>query len=66
MYDEFIAEATSPAIIDSVQKIDLYIKVQLDLDPEEKPERVAAEILRQLEKFYAVRSTEVSNIVVRE
>lgn len=49
-----------------MQKIDLYIKVQLDLSPEEKPEIVAAEIRRQLEKYYAVRSAEISNIIVRE
>jgi hypothetical protein len=56
----------SPGIIGSVQKVDLYVKIKLDLDPDEKPERVASEICRQLEKLYAVRSAEVSNIVARE
>jgi hypothetical protein len=46
--------------------LDLYIKVELELEEEEKPERVAAEICRQLEKLYVVRRAEVSNAVARE
>jgi hypothetical protein len=49
-----------------MKRVDLYIKVELELDEEEKPERVAAEICRQLEKMYVVRSAEVSNAVTRE
>ena len=49
-----------------MQRVDLYIKVTVDLDEEEKPERVAAEICRQIEKVYVVRSAELSNTVVRE
>lgn len=49
-----------------MQKVDLYIKVTVDLEEEEKPERVAGEICRQLEKLYMVRSAELSNTVVRE
>ena len=45
---------------------DLYIKVEVELDEEEELERVAAEICRQIEKLYAVRSAELSNSVVRE
>ncbi len=45
---------------------DLYIKVEVELDDEEELERVAAEICRQIEKLYAVRSAELSNSVVRE
>ena len=47
-------------------RTDLYIKVELDLDEKEKPERVANEICRQIRKIYGVRSAEVSSIVDRE
>ncbi len=49
-----------------MQRVDLYIKVQVELETDEKPERVAAEICRQLEKIYPVRSAELSNAVARE
>ena len=49
-----------------MQRIDFYIKVEVELEPGEKPERVAGEICRQLERLYSVRSAEVSNTVVRE
>lgn len=49
-----------------MQRVDLYIKVEVELDDEEKPERVAGEICRQLEKMYIVRSAELSNAVARE
>jgi hypothetical protein len=49
-----------------MKRVDLYIKVQVEVGEEEKPERVAAEICRQLEKMYLVRSAELSNTVVRE
>ena len=49
-----------------MQRVDLYIKVQVELEEDEKPERVAGEICRQLEKLYVVRSAELSNAVARE
>ncbi len=49
-----------------MQRVDLYIKVTVELDEEEKPDRVAREICRQLEKMYVVRSAELSNAVNRE
>ncbi len=49
-----------------MKRVDLYIKVQVDLEEDEKPERVAGEICRQIEKLYFVRSAELSNAVVRE
>lgn len=56
------------AIIESepMQRVDLYIKVTVDLEDDEKPERVAGEICRQLEKLYVVRSAELSSTVARE
>ena len=50
----------------NMKRIDLYIKVELELEEEERPERVAGEICRQLEKLYVVRRAEVSNAVARE
>ena len=47
-------------------RTDVYIKVELDLDEKEKPERVAAEICRQIRKIYGVRSAEVSSIVDKD
>jgi hypothetical protein len=49
-----------------MKRVDLYIKVTVDLDEEEKPERVAGEICRQIEKIYIVRAAEFSSSVTRE
>jgi phosphoribosylformylglycinamidine (FGAM) synthase PurS component len=49
-----------------MQRVDLYIKVEVELDEEEQTERVAREICRQLEKNYVVRSAELSSAVTRE
>lgn len=47
-------------------RTDLYLKVELDLDEKESPERLAAEICRMIRKLYGVRQAEVSNMVERE
>ena len=47
-------------------RFDLYLKVEIDVDEREKPDRVAAEICRLIGRVYGVRHTEVSNIVERE
>lgn len=44
-------------------RTDLYLKIQLDLPDTEKPEKLAAEICRQVKKIYGVRSAEVQNII---
>jgi hypothetical protein len=49
-----------------MRRIDLYIKVEVELQQEEKPERVARELCRLLEKQYVVRSAELSSSVARE
>lgn len=49
-----------------MQRVDLYVKVELELEDDETPERLASEICRQLEKLYGVRSAEVSNSIARE
>lgn len=47
-------------------RTDLYLKLELDHEADEKPERLASEICRQLLKMYGVRSAEVSNMVMRQ
>ena len=42
---------------------DVYLKVELEIDEDEKPERVAAELCRLIRKTYGVRNAEVSSIV---
>ncbi len=49
-----------------MRRIDVYLKVELDLDPKESPERVAAEICRMVNRVYGVRKAEVSSIMPRE
>ena len=44
-------------------RTDLHIKVELRHADDEKPEKLAAEISRQLMKIYAVRNVEVQNII---
>jgi len=44
----------------------VYLKVELDLDEREKPEKLASEMCRMLRKLYGVRQAEVSSIVERE
>jgi hypothetical protein len=49
-----------------MKRIDLYIKVEVELEEEEKPEKVAREICRQVEKIYVVRKAELSSAVARD
>lgn len=49
-----------------MKRVDLYVKVTVDLEEEESPERVAGEICRQIEKIYVVRTAELSSIVPRD
>ena len=44
----------------------LYVKVELEVDERETPERLAAEVCRQIRKVYGVRAAEVSSIVERD
>jgi hypothetical protein len=47
-------------------RTDVYIKVELDLDDREKPEKVAAELCRMIRKVYGVRSAEVSSLIEKD
>ena len=42
---------------------DLFIKVEVEHDQDERPERLAAEICRNILKVYGVRAAELSNFV---
>ncbi|HYO82620.1 MAG TPA: hypothetical protein VES20_14545 [Bryobacteraceae bacterium] len=44
---------------------DLYIKVVIDHEKEDKPEKLGAEICRNVEKVYGVRTAELTNYVTR-
>jgi hypothetical protein len=46
-------------------RTDIYLKVVADHESEDKPEKLAAEICRQIEKVYGVRSAELSSFVTR-
>jgi hypothetical protein len=54
------------AKMETMKRMDLYIKVEVELDENEKPEKVAEEICRQIQKIYVVRSAELSNAVVHD
>ncbi len=43
----------------------LHLKVVIDIDPKEKPEKLAAEICRQIRKIYGVREAELTNYVAK-
>jgi len=47
-------------------RTDLYLKVELDLDEKERPERIASEICRLIRKQYGVRGAEVSSMVEKD
>ncbi len=49
-----------------MQRLDIYLKVELELDNTEQPQRVARELERLLRKYYGARNAETTNIVVRE
>ena len=58
--------AGSNSRLKDVQSVDVFIKVEVELDEDEKPERVATEICRQVEKIYVVRRVELSSIIARD
>jgi len=46
-----------------MSRTDLFIKVVIDHDKAETPERLAAEVCRQAERVYGVRRAELTNYV---
>lgn len=49
-----------------MSRTNLFLKVELEHDPEEKPERIGDEICRHLLKLYGIRSAELSNFTKLE
>ncbi len=49
-----------------MQRVDLYIKLELELDDKDAPAKLAAELCRQLTKAYGVRRAEIQNVVEKE
>ena len=46
-----------------MKAIDVYLKVEVDLDDEESPKRFAEELCRALKKIYGVRRAEISTLL---
>jgi hypothetical protein len=46
-----------------MKAIDVYLKVEVDLEDEESPKRFAEELCRALKKIYGVRRAEVSTLL---
>jgi hypothetical protein len=46
-----------------MKAIDVYLKVELDLDESEQPQKFAEELCRALKKVYGVRKAEISNLL---
>ena len=46
-------------------RTDLYLKVIVDHEREDAPQRLASEICRRIEEVYGVRSAELQNHVTR-
>lgn len=49
-----------------MKRVDIYVKVVVELDEDERADRIAEEICRQVEKMYFVRSAEPSHIAAPE
>lgn len=47
-------------------RADLYLKIELDIDEDEKPEKLASEICRMIRKVYGVRTADVSSLIERD
>jgi hypothetical protein len=49
-----------------MQRVDVYLKLEMELEDKDEPAKTAAEICRQLLKTYGVRRAEVSNVVEQD
>ncbi len=47
----------------SMPRANLYLKVEIEYNAEDPPEKISAEVCRVIEKLYPVRSAEVSSVV---
>jgi hypothetical protein len=49
-----------------MSRTSLFFKVEVEHDPDETPQKIAAQISRQLLKLYGVRDVELSNFTTTE
>ena len=56
-----MAQFTFSSIETGKMRTNLFIKVIVEHDAKEKPEKLGAELCRQLEKNYVVRDAELSS-----
>lgn len=49
-----------------MQRLDIFFKVELELDNSERPQRIATELERLLKRYYGVRNAEITNMVSHE
>ncbi len=49
-----------------MQRVDLYLKLELELEDKDAPSKLAGEICRQLLRQYGVRRAEVQNVVEKD
>ncbi len=47
-------------------RANLFIKVEVDYDSKEAPEKLAEHICRQIQKVYGVRNAELSHVTPEE
>lgn len=47
-------------------RTDVYLKIVVEHDPPDSPQKIAADICRQVEKVYGVRRAELSSIVSQQ
>ena len=52
-------------MIEQMVRTDLHLKVELEHDEDENPQKLAAEICRRILKVYGVRHAELSSAVRR-
>ncbi|HEY1341430.1 MAG TPA: hypothetical protein VGF59_28160 [Bryobacteraceae bacterium] len=49
-----------------MRRTNLFLKVEVEHDADERPERIGAEICRQIMKYYGVREAELTNFTPLE
>jgi hypothetical protein len=47
-------------------RANIFIKVEIEYDAKEPPEKLAEQICRQIQKVYGVRQAEVSHVTPEE
>jgi hypothetical protein len=49
-----------------MSRTNLFLKVEVEHDPDDDPERIGAEICRQIRKLYGIRVAELSSLTTIE